>query len=88
MGFRFQRRLKIFPGVRVNLSRSRVSTSMGGRGVWLTFGRRGSRATVGLPGTGLSYTHVDKTHGEVSGAAPAPAGRRHVPIRSSWRSLY
>jgi hypothetical protein len=56
MGIRFQRRIRIAPGLRLNLSRSGVSASVGRRGAWLTFGRRGTRTTVGLPGTGLSYT--------------------------------
>jgi hypothetical protein len=58
MGFRFNRRIRIriLPGVRINLGKSGVSTSIGGRGAWLTFGRRSTRATVGLPGTGLSCT--------------------------------
>lgn len=33
-----------------------MSTSVGRRGAWLTFGPRGTRTTVGMPGTGLSYT--------------------------------
>ncbi len=69
MGFRFQRRVRLLPGVRINLSKSGVSTSIGGRGAWLTFGRRGTRATVGLPGTGLSYTTTAR-RGR-AGAAPA-----------------
>jgi uncharacterized protein DUF4236 len=67
MGFRFNRRIRIFPGVRLNLSKSGVSASIGSRGAWLTFGKRGTRATVGLPGTGLSYTHLEKP------GHPAPA---------------
>ncbi|MBS0396467.1 MAG: DUF4236 domain-containing protein, partial [Proteobacteria bacterium] len=38
MGFRFQRRVRILPGLRLNLSKSGVSASVGGRGAWLTFG--------------------------------------------------
>ena len=56
MGFRFYRRIRVAPGFRVNLSKSGLSVSAGGRGHWLTFGPGGNRATVGLPGTGLSYT--------------------------------
>ena len=56
MGFRFHRRLRLFPGVRLNFSKSGISTSIGRRGAWLTLGKRGSRVTVGLPGSGLSYT--------------------------------
>jgi hypothetical protein len=56
MGFRFQRRIRLGPGLRINLSKSGVSTSVGGRGAWFTIGPRGTRSTIGLPGTGLSYT--------------------------------
>ena len=56
MGFRFRRSFRLMPGIRLNLSRSGVSTSIGRRGAWFTIGPRGARATVGIPGTGLSYT--------------------------------
>jgi hypothetical protein len=57
MGFlRFRRSFRIGPGLRINLSKSGVSESIGRRGAWFTIGPRGTRSTVGLPGTGLSYT--------------------------------
>jgi Protein of unknown function (DUF4236) len=60
MGLRFQRRVRLFPGVRLNFSRSGVSTSIGVRGATMTFGPRGTYANVGLPGSGLSYrTRLD-----------------------------
>jgi Protein of unknown function (DUF4236) len=63
MGFlRFRRTFKIVPGLRLNLSKSGVSTSVGRRGAWFTLGPRGTRATVGVPGTGLSYTEQSRRH--------------------------
>jgi len=57
MGLRFRRRLRLGPGVSLNLGKSGLtSVSFGRRGVHCTVGRRGPRATVGLPGTGLSHT--------------------------------
>ena len=57
MSMRFFRRVKIFPGVTLNLSKPGTSVSLGIRGLHYTFGgKRGSRVTAGLPGTGLSYT--------------------------------
>ena len=57
MGFRFFRRLRLAPGVYVNLSKSGPSVSFGPRGAKITVGGvRGPRATVGLPGTGIYYT--------------------------------
>jgi len=56
IGFRFWRRVRIAPGVTLNLSKSGGSLSFGPRGAKFTVGSRGKRATVGLPGTGLFYT--------------------------------
>ncbi|HFD86224.1 MAG TPA: DUF4236 domain-containing protein [Gammaproteobacteria bacterium] len=56
MSFRFWRRIKIAPGVTLNLSKSGGSLSFGPRGAKFTVGPRGKRATMGIPGTGLFYT--------------------------------
>ena len=55
MGFRFRRSLRVAPGVRLNFSKSGVSTSIGRRGATLNISSKGARTTVGLPGTGMSY---------------------------------
>ena len=66
MGLRFQRRVKIFPGVTLNFSKSGVSTSLGVKGAHVTLGHGKTRATVGLPGSGLSHTTTSsKTTAEV-----------------------
>lgn len=56
MGLRFRRSVKLMPGVRVNFSGSGASLSLGGRGATVNLSSRGTRTTVGLPGTGLSYS--------------------------------
>jgi uncharacterized protein YraI len=56
MGFRFRRSLRVAPGIRLNLSKSGLSTSLGGRGASLNLGPRGTRTTLGIPGTGLSWS--------------------------------
>ena len=60
MGFRFRRRLRLFPGVSLNFSKQGVSSlSIGAPGatVNVPLARSGStRTTVGIPGTGLSYS--------------------------------
>jgi hypothetical protein len=55
MTFRFQKRISILPGVRINLSKSGVSTSLGPRGADVNVGKDGVTANAGIPGTGLSY---------------------------------
>lgn len=52
---RFQKRLNLLPGVRLNISKSGVSTSLGPRGASINVGRRGIYGNIGVPGTGLSY---------------------------------
>lgn len=67
MGFRFQKRIKIAPGITINLSKSGVSTSVGPRGARMTFGRGKIRTTVGIPGSGISHT---QTHDSGSDTEP------------------
>lgn len=57
MPFRFRKSIKLFPGVRINLSKSGVSTSLGVPGATVNVkpGRK-SKATVGIPGSGISYS--------------------------------
>ena len=55
MGFRFRRRIRVLPGLYVNISKSGVSTSIGGHGATLNLSKRGTRTTIGLPGSGLSW---------------------------------
>jgi hypothetical protein len=56
MAFRFRRRIKIAPGLNINLGKRGASLSIGGRGATLNIGKKGVRSTVGIPGTGISYT--------------------------------
>lgn len=58
MSFRFRKRIKLFPGVHINLSKSGISTSVGVKGAQLTRGHGKTRATFGLPGSGLSHTSI------------------------------
>jgi hypothetical protein len=74
MGFRFSRRIKIIPGVTLNVSKSGVSTSVGVKGAHVTLGGpRGTRAMVGIPGTGISYTETHKA--QASPPVPVPPRR-------------
>jgi hypothetical protein len=65
MGFRFRKNLRLLPGVRLNFSKSGASVSLGGRGLTYNIGRKGTRATVGLPGSGLSHSSY-RSHTETA----------------------
>lgn len=60
MGFRFQKRIRILPGLRINLSKSGVSASAGRPGLTLNVRDDTVKTTVGLPGSGLSYSYSAK----------------------------
>ena len=62
MGLRFYKRVHLFPGVSVNVSRSGPSLSVGVRGAHVTVGRTGITRTVGLPGSGIYYTSRSGYH--------------------------
>ncbi len=53
--FRFRKTFSVLPGVKINLSKTGVSTSVGGKGATLNVGHGKKMVTVGVPGTGLSY---------------------------------
>lgn len=57
MGLRFRKSVKIAPGVRLNLNKNSTSVSFGGKGAHYTVSSNGRRtASVGIPGTGISYS--------------------------------
>lgn len=60
MGMRYRKSIKICKGVRMNLSKSGPSLSLGGRGCSVNINKHGVRNTVGIPGTGLSYSSYTK----------------------------
>ena len=65
MGLRFRRRVRLFPGLWLNASKSGITTSIGGDGVTVNYGRRGTRTTLSAHGTGLAYSWLRR---------PAPFG--------------
>ena len=80
MSFRFNRRIGILPCLRINLSKSGVSLSAGVRGAHITVGRT-PRITLGIPGSGISWTEAME-HGR-----RAPPTAQPVQPRSGWAIL-
>ena len=55
-GLRVRQTIRLGRGLRINLSKSGGSLSVGGRGATINVGKDGVRGTVGAPGTGVSYS--------------------------------
>ena len=54
MGLRFFKRVRLVPGLTLNVSKRGASVSVGEKGAHITVGTSGVTETVGLPGTGAS----------------------------------
>ena len=77
MGFRFRKSVKIAPGVRLNIGKKSVGISAGVKGARVSVNSSGRKTTtVGLPGTGLSYSKTEKIGGRKTPLAlPRPITR-------------
>lgn len=74
MGLRFRKSIKICKGVSINLGTKGASLSLGKRGARYTIGTSGRRtATVGIPGTGLSYSKSFSSSKKIKSSSAANA---------------
>jgi hypothetical protein len=55
MGWRFRKSFRVFPGLRINLSKRGVSTSIGAGPLSVNLGTGGASAGFSVPGTGISF---------------------------------
>lgn len=53
MAWNYRKRIKIAPGIHLNLSKGGVSTSIGPKGAKISVGKNGTYLNTGIPGTGL-----------------------------------
>jgi hypothetical protein len=84
MGFRFRKSVTILPGLRLNFGKQGFSSvSVGRKGFTVNASTRGTRTTVGLPGTGLSYSwrHPAGSRGDRPGSWD---GTNHSSHTRSW----
>jgi hypothetical protein len=89
MGFRFQKRIRIFKGLTLNLSNSGTSWTIGGPGASVNVRGEKVTGTVGAPGTGLSYRQTLTDESEHDGSEPSGSEhRRGTPLGSLvWMGL-
>jgi hypothetical protein len=70
VSFRFQRRIKLVPGLHLNLSKRGVGFSAGRRGIHVGIdSRKRPYWSAGVPGTGLSWREYEKGHPAHEGAS-------------------
>jgi hypothetical protein len=71
MGWRFRKSFTVIPGLRLNLSKSGLSASIGGAPFTLNVGPHGLMGTASIPGTGLSYRQHFSNGSSVPSSTPA-----------------
>lgn len=76
MDFRFQRRITLAPGIRLNLSRRGFGLSVGPRGGSLSVGPNGVHGHAGIPGTGLAYRQKLNVRLDIDSEATGSGRRR------------
>lgn len=83
MGFRFQRSIRVLPGLRLNFSKSGVGWSVGPRGYRVSRSATGRRRrTISIPGTGMSWIAYGETGATRRDSRPGPppgSGRATPP---------
>jgi hypothetical protein len=53
MAFKYRKRIRVFPGFYLNLSKSGMSATVGMKGLNVNFGKNGAFLNTGIPGTGI-----------------------------------
>ena len=54
MSLKFRKRIRVFPGFTLNLSKSGMSATLGVKDCSVNIGKNGTYLNTGIPGTGLS----------------------------------
>lgn len=86
MGFRFRKSFKLMPGVRVNLSKSGISTTVGPRGASVNISKSGTYLNTGIPGTGISSRSQIGGSRSVPGR-PIAQAQAQIPQPASTRTF-
>jgi hypothetical protein len=82
MGIRFRKRIKLAPGLHLNLSGSGLSLSAGPHGASMTFGGRGGTyMNAGIPGTGLYARERVGAYPSRANLRPAGGGTVKMSIK-------
>lgn len=93
MPIRFHRQFTLFPGVKVNISKTGMSITIGGKGFHLNFSKRGVMQTTNLPGKGLSHRSYlfkngeDEEKDKQEAEEPAEEKREDKPKRKRAKNV-
>jgi len=81
--WRYRKRVRLMPGVTLNISKSGISTTVGPRGANVNLGKSGAFLNTGIPGTGIFRR--DRIGG---GNKSTPRNSEQSTYPSNWTSPY
>ena len=87
MGLRFRKSIKICKGVKVNISKSGLSLSVGTKGASLNFSDKGTRVTAGLPGSGLSYSTMLSKNNKSSNNSKSNSSQKEAQLNQEKETI-
>lgn len=95
MGFRFRKSVKLFPGVRLNLSKRGIGASVGVKGLHVSNGPSGPRMSASIPGTGLYVSEslkgkkrtTRRTRQQTTDQYAVPSKIRGAYYIKPWRAI-
>lgn len=86
MSWGFKKRIKLAPGLTLNIGKKSVSARIGNRVAGVTAGTKGARVSANLPGTGLSVQKRLTANTPASDQNPKQAHHAETPASSfNWR---
>ena len=81
MAWYYRKRIKIFPGVHLNFSKSGISTSIGPKGAKVNIGPKGSYIYTSIPGTGLYSRQKLVSDGNKKNKQPSQLQEINEPVK-------
>ena len=78
MGWRFRKRIKLFPGFYINISKSGIGINIGPKGANISVGPNGTYVNTGIPGTGLYRRDKVNSSTEIQEDSPNYGGQEFI----------
>ncbi|MBJ2173061.1 DUF4236 domain-containing protein [Aureibaculum sp. A20] len=86
---RYRNRIKLAPGLNINLSKSGISTTLGPKGASVNIGKTGAYLNTGIPGTGLyNRTKISKSEKSTINSNSASKNQTQVGVKLDLNEDY
>lgn len=81
---KYRKRVKLLPGVNLNISKSGISTTIGVKGASVNIGKKGTYLNTGIPGTGLYSRKKISNSKTTSSKKNIDEGKYYFQVDGKW----